>query len=68
MVKEQYEKFKKIKPGQYVTYMRPDMVEFWVKATDRIDSIDLSWEQNVADMRVGGIWVGMQHIIKVLDE
>lgn len=65
MTREKFEKLKKIKKGQRVTYMRPDMVEFWIKTSDTIDSIDISWERNCADMRVGGIWVPMQNIIEV---
>lgn len=67
MTKKQYEYFMKFKKGQWVEYDRPDMVVGWVETCGRIDSIDLSWKRNCADMRIGGIWVPMKNIIRKIE-
>lgn len=64
MTKE-YEYYKRFKKGQWVTYNRPDMVAGWIETWGQIDSIDLSWERNCVDMRIDGIWIPMENIIRL---
>ena len=67
MTKEQYEYYKRFEKGQWVDYDRPDMVVGWIETWGQIDSIDLSWERNCADMRIDGIWIPMNTIVRIIE-